>query len=112
VASAGAVVAADLMKRAGGEQPIQALPPVAHFPSGHVAFAAAVFGMAAALAAAGRHTIAAACCAVPVVAIGPAVLILGGHVASDVAGAYGLAAAWILVCLVVVERAHRASWWP
>ena len=112
VAAAGAVVVADLMKRAAGEQSIQALPPVAHFPSGHVTFVAAVFGMAAALAAAGRRGGVAACCVVPVVAIGPAVLVQGGHVASDVAGAYGLAAAWILACLVAVERAHRASWWP
>lgn len=99
-----------VLKPLFGERPIQKLEPVAHYPSGHVAFVAAVYGMLALLALArargrrgrgrGRFLLAAALL-VPVVAIGPAVLIGGGHVASDVAGAYGLAAAWILVVLLV-----------
>lgn len=104
-----------VLKPLFGERPIQKLEPVAHYPSGHVAFVAAVYGMLALLALArarGRRGRArgrarfllAATLLVPVVAIGPAVLIGGGHVASDVAGAYGLAAAWILVVLLVASR--------
>lgn len=107
-----------VLKPLFGERPIQKLEPVAHYPSGHVAFVAAVYGMLALLALArargrrgrGRFLLAATLL-VPVVAIGPAVLIGGGHVAGDVAGAYGLAAAWILVVLLVASplRARDTS---
>lgn len=96
-----------MLKPLFGEQPLQKLPPIAHYPSGHVAFVSAVFGMTALLAVAGRRRLLAACLVVPILGIGPAVLIGGGHVASDVAGGYLLAAAWILVVLVVTPRLDR-----
>lgn len=83
-----------------GRHALQHLAPIAHYPSGHVAFVTAVFGMTGLLAAARGRPILAGCCAVPVVGIGPAVLIGGGHVASDVLGAYLLAAAWVLAILL------------
>lgn len=98
-----------VLKPLFGEHPIQRLAPVAHYPSGHVAFVAAVYGMVALLALARARLLWAATLLVPVVAIGPAVLIGGGHVASDVAGAYGLAAAWILVVLVAASRVRAAN---
>lgn len=108
-ASAVAPITAAL-KPLFGEDPIQKLAPVAHYPSGHVAFVAAVYVMVGLLALArGRAwLLLAAALLVPVVGIGPAVLIGGGHVASDVAGAYGLAAAWILTVLVAASR-RRAT---
>lgn len=110
LAASAIAPASAVLKPLFGERPIQELDPVAHYPSGHVAFVAAVYGMLALLALARGHArlLLTAALLVPVVAIGPAVLIGGGHVASDVAGAYGLAAAWILVVLVAASRLCEA----
>lgn len=106
VAGGGVAALSTVLKPLFGRHPLQDLAPVAHFPSGHVAFVASVFGMTGLLALAARRPVAAGCCAIPVLGIGPAVLIGGGHVASDVAGGYLLAVAWVL--LVLAALAHRA----
>jgi membrane-associated phospholipid phosphatase len=90
-----------------GRHPLQHLAPVAHYPSGHVAFVTAVFGMTGLLAAARGRPVLAGCCAIPILGVGPAVLIGGGHVASDVLGGYLLAAAWVLVILVGAGQGRR-----
>jgi membrane-associated phospholipid phosphatase len=113
VLAAAAAPIASVLKAGYGKQAIQHLVPVAHYPSGHVAFVAAVFGMTGLLALARRRVLVACCCVVPVGGIGPAVLIEGGHVASDVAGGYLLAAAWILTCLVLAGAVGgREAPWP
>jgi undecaprenyl-diphosphatase len=104
VAAAAVTGVSAIAKPLFGRHPLQHLAPVAHFPSGHVAFVTAVFGMTGLLAHAARRPIAAACCAVPVLGIGPAVLIGGGHLASDVVGGYLLGVAWILVVLAALSR--------
>ncbi len=106
IASAVAPLTA-VIKPLFGEHPLQELAAIAHYPSGHVAFVTAVFGMAALLAVAGGRRVLAACLAIPVLGIGPAVLVGGGHVASDVVGGHLLAAAWVLA--VLVGAAHRRT---
>ena len=95
VAPAIVIAPLQILKAIFGAHPLQHLPAVAHYPSGHVAFVASVFGVAVAMAwrAVGRLT--ALLAAVPVILVGPAVLYAGGHVPSDVLGGYALAAAWV-----------------
>ena len=106
LASAVTAVAAAI-KPLFGRHPLQHLAPVAHYPSGHVAFVTAVLGMTGLLAGARGRPVVAGCCAVPVLGIGPGVLIGGGHVASDVLGGYLLAAAWVLAILLGAATSRR-----
>ncbi|MER7070628.1 phosphatase PAP2 family protein [Terrabacter sp. NPDC000476] len=77
------------------------------YPSGHTAFVAAVlFASVAALALAGRRTVAAWLLGVPVVVVvGLSRLYLGVHYLGDVIASVGFAAASILVATVVARPA-------
>lgn len=104
VAASAVAGASTVLKPLFGRHALQELAPVAHYPSGHVAFVSAVFGMTGVVAAAARRPVAAGCCAIPVLGIGPAVLVGGGHVASDVVGGYLLAFAWVALVLAAAAR--------
>lgn len=70
-------------------------------PSGHTAYATAVFGFAAFLLWRQGHRFLAAAPALVVVAMGPARVASGAHWPSDVIAGYALGAAWLLIVLVV-----------
>lgn len=70
----------------------------ANFPSGHVAYATAVFGAAALLAAPGHREVSRVLWLL-VAAMGPSRIIEGVHVVSDVLAGYAVGAAWLLVIL-------------
>jgi undecaprenyl-diphosphatase len=78
-----------------------------NFPSGHVAYATAVFGAIAWLAR-GRGDRDVATLAVAVVALmGPARISVRAHLLSDVLAGYAVGAAWLLVVVAVSGRRGR-----
>lgn len=70
-------------------------------PSGHTAYATAVFGFAAYLLWRQGHRALAAAPALVVLAMGPARVASGAHWPSDVIAGYALGLAWVLILLVV-----------
>jgi membrane-associated phospholipid phosphatase len=78
-----------------------------HMPSAHTAYVASVFGLAAILAAKAGHRAGAALLWLCVVSIGPALVIQGAHLASDVVTGYCLGMAWMLAALAVAGPSAR-----
>ena len=76
-----------------------------NFPSGHAAFAGAVFGALAVIAARHGRRDVAAVFAVLIALMGPTRFIHGGHLLSDVVAGYLVGAAWLLVSFTVAARA-------
>ena len=70
-------------------------------PSGHVAYAVSLFGMAACVALQQGYAPAAAALALLGLAMGPARIFDGGHFVADVAAGYALGSAWLLALLLV-----------
>jgi undecaprenyl-diphosphatase len=70
------------------------------FPSGHTAFATAVFGLAALMLIARGRWLAALGALAIVAAMGPSRLLLGVHWTSDVLAGYAVGLAWLTLVLV------------
>ena len=71
------------------------------FPSGHTAWAVAVFGVVLVLAVQRRSWRIAAGCAVIIGAMGPSRVLLGVHWLSDVIAGYAIGLIWLIGVLVV-----------
>jgi len=88
------------------------LPSSFSFPSGHAATGMAVFGLlgllAASLARTHAERVAAICAGFAVGAlIGASRVVLGVHYLTDVLAGASLGLAWLIACLVVVQRLRR-----
>lgn len=70
-------------------------------PSGHVAYAISLFGMVACVLLQQGHVGLAAAFAVIGLAMGPARILDGGHLLTDVAAGYAFGLAWLLTILLV-----------
>lgn len=70
-------------------------------PSGHVAYAVSLFGMAACVLLQQGFTAPAAVLAVAGLAMGPARILDGGHFLTDVVAGYAFGLAWLLMILLV-----------
>jgi len=102
VGAAAVVGVTSLIKEAvGRSRPEGALLSDPSFPSGHTAWAAAVFGVAAVLAIERRRWRAAAGCLAIVGVMGPSRVLLGVHWASDVVAGYAVGLAWLIGLLLV-----------
>jgi undecaprenyl-diphosphatase len=99
----------------GRTRPPGALPTDPSFPSGHTAWATAVFGLVALLAAADRRWGVTVVCALIIACMGPSRVLLGVHWFSDVIAGYAIGLAWLLVVVLVglpwaqQDRAARAG---
>jgi undecaprenyl-diphosphatase len=76
-----------------------------NFPSGHVAYATALFGFFAFLGLERRRAEVVVVSLLLIVAMGPARIISGAHFPSDVVGGYLVGAAWL--CGVVLWTTRR-----
>lgn len=106
-ATTGVVIANDALKTAWGPTPIMVeylgADESGNFPSGHVAYATAVFGFFAWLALRrGQRDIAAAFLGV-VVLMGPSRILTHAHFPSDVIAGYTLGAAWLVLVIALGE---------
>jgi membrane-associated phospholipid phosphatase len=81
----------------------------ASFPSGHTAWATAIFGLLAVLAVQRRRWGIAAMCLLVVSSMGPSRVLLGVHWLSDVVAGYAVGLVWLIVLLVVGIRWARAD---
>jgi membrane-associated phospholipid phosphatase len=72
-----------------------------NLPSGHMTYATAVFGLIAVLALLRGRWIAGGLALIPVPAMGVSLVVIGGHVPSDVLAGCALGLAWLLALLVV-----------
>ena len=81
------------------------------FPSGHVAYATAVFGSFACLGWWHRRREVSGVALLLILLTGPASVARGGHVPSDVLGGYLVGAGWLLVCIAVTGVEPRL-WRP
>jgi membrane-associated phospholipid phosphatase len=70
-------------------------------PSGHVAYAISLFGMVACVLLQQGHAGLAAAFALVGLAMGPARILDGGHLLTDVAAGYAFGLAWLLTILLV-----------
>jgi membrane-associated phospholipid phosphatase len=70
-------------------------------PSGHVAYAVSLFGMVACMLLQQGHAGPAAIFALLALAMGPARILDGGHLLTDVAAGYAFGLAWLLTLLLV-----------
>ena len=80
------------------------LGPEANYPSGHAAYAVAVYGLVAWLAHWRGHRGLSGALALPVVLMGPALALLGNHYPADIVAGYALGLGWLLLVLLVAER--------
>jgi len=92
VAAAAVVAPARALKARARHQTI---------PSGHVAYAVSLFGMAACVMLEQGLAVPAAALGVIGVAMGPARILDGGHLLADVAAGYAIGLAWLLTLLLV-----------
>jgi membrane-associated phospholipid phosphatase len=103
VAAAGVVVLNAALKHVFGPTPLWTEH---HFkginlPSGHVAYVTALFGLVAWLALDRGRRAAAAACLLLVALIGPARIVAGTHLPSDVLAGYAVGLAWLALVLAV-----------
>lgn len=117
-AASTVVLASTALKLVFGPSPLtlQYYPDAfGSLPSGHTAYATAVFGFLAFLLWRQGRGAAAAVAALIVLAMGPARVASGAHWPSDVIAGYALGAAWLLIVLVVAlpapGRAGGAARW-
>ena len=83
------------------------------FPSGHTAWAVAVFGAVAVLAARRQRWVPAAACVAFAGAMGPSRVLLGVHWLSDVIAGYAIGLAWLIgVLLIGLPWAERMTIQP
>jgi membrane-associated phospholipid phosphatase len=113
VAAIGAVVLNDVIKVISG--PTDAFtvalghrPHEYDFPSGHTAYAAAVFGAIGVVSARRRFWPGVALAAAVIVGMGPARVVGGFHLVSDVVAGYAVGAAWLLLVMAAAGAASRA----
>ncbi|MCA1679693.1 MAG: phosphatase PAP2 family protein, partial [Actinobacteria bacterium] len=112
IAALGASLITTLLKHLfDRERPPTGVELDPSFPSGHTAYATAVFGLVFALTVRERRYWLAAICGLIVAAMGPSRLLLGVHYLSDVLAGYAVGLAWLLVLLAVglrgVDNARR-----
>ena len=82
-------------------RPIGAAIDDPSFPSGHTAWAVAVFGVLAVLALQRRRWLGAIACVVLAGAMGPSRVLLGVHWLSDVIAGYAIGLAWLIALLLI-----------
>ena len=75
-----------------------------NYPSGHVAYATALFGFLGFLGLERRRVEAALVALLLIAIMGPARVLTGAHIPSDVLGGYLLGAAWLLVAILWTTR--------
>lgn len=103
VAAAGVPALTTVLKAILGTAPLQHEVRGDHpaFPSGHTAYAAALFGFLAWLALWRRRRDLAAAALVVVVGMGPARIAQAAHWPSDVIAGYAIGFAWLLAVLLI-----------
>jgi membrane-associated phospholipid phosphatase len=107
--AAGAAVLTTVLKAIFGPTPLWAsAKDQANYPSGHTAFATAVAVLLAGLCWQAGRPVAAVLVAGIAVAMGPAMVIGGWHLPSDVIAGYGVGLAWLLVLLAVAGPPRSA----
>ena len=75
-----------------------------NYPSGHVAFVTAVFGYTSWATLRAGHRALGIALIVPVLVVGPSVVLLGSHPPSDALGGYALGAAWAIGATLLTRR--------
>lgn len=86
----------------GRSRPSEATAAIGYsFPSGHTAWAVAVFGILAVIAIRRRQWPGAAVCGTVAVIMGPSRVLLGVHWLSDVVAGYAVGTAWLLATLML-----------
>ena len=111
-AAMGAVVLNDAIKLLSGPtEPFTVAlghrPHEYNFPSGHTAYAAAVFGAIGVVSAQRRFWPGVALAAVIIAGMGPARVLGGYHLVSDVVAGYAVGAAWLLLVMAGARAASR-----
>lgn len=112
VLSVGVVLVVEALKAGWGPTPLwRALRPHhgTNYPSGHTAYATALFGYLALLAWRRRQPDLALYALALVVGMGPALVLGGAHLPSDVVGGYALGAAWLSLVSLCLDREARAQ---
>lgn len=107
IAAAGAPALTTILKAAIGPTPPWTElkhTDVANFPSGHVAYAVALFGAAAWLADGSRNRDVRIIFVLLAAAMGPARLALGAHLLSDVLAGICVGGAWLIAVRLAIER--------
>lgn len=113
-AAAAAAVVNEIVRQALGPSPNLAtfgepgLPRGHSFPSGHVAYAASLFGLLAVLGRRHRQRELTVIAVAIVVLMGPFRVLAGAHYPSDVLGGLALGLGWMLATLAVLDR---GGWW-
>ncbi len=102
-----AVLANDALKATLGSTPLARDPGVPNFPSGHAVYAMAFFGSLGWLAWRRRQREAVAVCVFAILAMGPARVLSGSHVVSDVLAGYLFGAGWLLALAATFGRTRR-----
>jgi membrane-associated phospholipid phosphatase len=102
-ASAAVVVPNAVLKHLFGPTPVYAEQGFngINFPSGHVTYTTALFGLLAWLAFTRGRRAAGAICLALVVVMGPARVLGGVHLPSDVVAGYGVGLAWLAAVLAI-----------
>lgn len=112
VTAAAAVLVNDVVRAVLGPTPAAALVfglGVHSYPSGHVVYATAVFGALAWLGWRHGRRDASVVLVGMAVAMGPARVLLGSHLPSDVLGGYALGGAWLLLVIALLDRPRRPT---
>jgi len=102
-----AVLANDILKATLGSTPLSIDQDTPNFPSGHVVYATAFFGSLGWLAWGRHQREAVAVCAFAILAMGPARVLSGSHVVSDVLAGYLFGAGWLLAIGAAFGRARH-----
>jgi len=102
-----AVLANDALKAVLGSTPLALDQSEPNFPSGHVVYATAFFGSIGWLALRRHQPQAVAICAFAIVAMGPARVLAGSHLVSDVLAGYLFGAGWLLALAATFDRTRR-----
>jgi len=101
--ASAAPVLSSLLKLSLGPVPLDALAyspsTAASFPSGHVAYATALFGYTAVLACRHERRVACVCSIALVLMMGPVRVLSGTHLPSDVLGGYTIGFGWLALVL-------------
>jgi membrane-associated phospholipid phosphatase len=116
LAASAVVVLTTALKAMFGPTPLwETAHATSNFPSGHTAFATSLLGLLAVMARGGGSRIAAGVLAAWAAAMGPAMVVRGAHLPSDVLSGYAVGIAWLITVVLIGGRwagvSDRARRW-